>query len=94
MGGNVALAEDVLARRAVDAVGADEGVRGGGGAVFEAQQDRGAAAVFLVVVVVLRDGFEALVEVGAGGGHAFDELVEEVSAVHGLDAAFGLLVAD
>ena len=86
MGAQVTFSDDEGTGGAVDAVRADESVGDCGCAVFEVEDD--------VLVFVVLDGLEALVEVCAFGGHAFDEFVEEMGAVDASHSAWGRLVAD
>ena len=80
--------EQVCTNDAVDAIGADDDVRGRRGVVLEMDLHG------TVVLLVVYDLVDAFVEVGAFGGDAFYELVEEVGAVDALLAGGVLLGVD
>lgn len=79
VGGWVGGAEEELADAGFDAVAADEGVGGGGGAVVEGEVDW--------AVWVLGEGVEAFAEFDHACGDDLDELVEEVGAVAAFEAS-------
>ena len=86
MAGQVTFPEDEGTGGAVDAVRANESVCNCGRAVLEVEND--------MLIFVMLDALEALVEVGAFGGHPFDQFVEEMGAVYASHPAWCCLVTD
>ena len=86
MAGYVFLSKDVCPCDAVNAVCANDSICCGRGTVLEMENN--AAAFFLL------EAYEALVEVCTSRRNSFDELIEEVSSMDALHAAFRLFLAD
>ena len=86
MAGYIFLSKDVCACDAVNAVRANNSICCGRGTVLE-MENKAAAFFFL-------ETYEALVEVCTSSRNSFDELIEEVSSMDALHAAFRRFLAD